>query len=145
MNCPVTLDASLLIRASTRDEPGCGDCERALLLLGERKIPLVMPTLILVEMAAALGRRGAGRSTVSRVLERVRTLPASVFLPLDESLAEDAAALALEYKLRGADAVYVATARRAGAILLTVDEEQLSRAPSNVVAMRPEHFLTQAS
>lgn len=137
----MTLDASVLVRSSTPGEAGKDDCDRALLILGERHVPLIMPTLILVELAGALSRRGLDRPRIERLLERVRTIPASLFLPLDESLAEEAAALAVKQGLRGADAVYVATARRGDSTLLTVDEEQRARVPVDVTAMLPTEFL----
>ncbi len=142
MEGPVTLDASVLVRSSALGGEGQEDCDRALLVLGERHVPIVLPTLVLVELAGALARRGKDPLAVERVLERVRTLPVSMFLPLDSAMADEAGALALEYRMRGADAVYVVTARRAGSTLITVDEEQRSRVPDDdVTTMPPAEFL----
>lgn len=139
----VTVDVSVLIRSATPEEPGHEECDEALLLIGKKSVPLILPTLIMAELAGALGRRGQQKETIDRVLDRVRLLPASMLMPLDETLAEEAAELAVETRLRGADAVYVATARRAGATLLTVDEEQRCRVPKDVTALLPSEFLAR--
>jgi predicted nucleic acid-binding protein len=140
---PVTLDVSVLIRSATPEEPGHEECDEALLLLGRKGVPLILPTLIMVELAGALSHRGQEKNTIDRVLDRVRILPASMLVPLDETLAEEAAEIAMETRLRGAAAVYVATARRAGATLLTADEEQRCRVPRDVAAVLPSEFLAR--
>jgi predicted nucleic acid-binding protein len=137
----VTVDVSVFIRSATPGEDGQEACDRALLLIGEKHLPLVLPTLLLVELAGALGRRGQDKRAIETVLDRIRRAPSALFLPLDESFAEEATAVALQTRLRGADAVYVTTARRAGATLLTVDEEQRSRVPSDVTALLPTQFI----
>jgi predicted nucleic acid-binding protein len=44
-------------------------------------------------------------------------------------------------QLRGADAVYVATARRYGSTLVTVDDEQRLRTEGVIPTMLPGEFL----
>ncbi len=143
MTCPVTVDVSVLIRSASPAEPGHEECVGALLLLGKKRIPVLLPTLIVVELAGALGRRGQARAAVEKILDRVRHLPAAIFVPLAPALAEEAAELAADGKLRGGDAVYVATARRGGAVLLTVDEEQRLRAPDGIRALLPSEFVAE--
>ena len=53
----VTVDVSVLIRSATPEESGHEECDEALLLLGEKRVPLILPTLIIAELAGALGRR----------------------------------------------------------------------------------------
>ena len=143
MTCPVTVDVSVLIRSSSPTEPGNQECVEALLLLGTKRIPVILPTLMVVELAGALSRRGQPRDAVEKILDRVRRLPAAIFVPLDEALAEEAAELAADAKLRGGDAVYVATARRGGAVLVTVDEEQRLRVPPEIRALLPSEFVAE--
>lgn len=59
--------------------------------------------------------------------ESIHRLPRQVWVNLDEMLATEAGQLGAEYRLRGADAVYAAVARRYGTTLVTLDRQQLER------------------
>ena len=52
---------------------------------------------------------------------------------LDEALGDQARALAAQYGLRGADAVYAAVAQQAGCTLISLDHEHLTRLGSIVM------------
>ena len=70
--------------------------------------------------------------------------PYLTLYPLDHVLASAAAQVAATCALRGADAVYVATARHANAILITLDVEVRERA-SGVIAVRtPDEWSSDA-
>ena len=66
-------------------------------------------------------------------------------ISLDLPLALRAAEIAIENRLRGADAVYVAVASDYDAILISWDEEMLERCPESVLAMSPEGWLEDAA
>ena len=53
-------------------------------------------------------------------------------------MARRALTIAAQCRLRGADAIYVTVAAQYGACLVTLDEEQLSRAPAHVAACKPD-------
>ncbi len=99
-----------------------------------------MPTLVLVETAAALSRTGSEASLAQRYAGSIAQLPNVVMVALDEGLARQAALLGARHKLRGADAVYVATASQFGAELVTLDEEQLQRGANAVATCNPASF-----
>ncbi len=69
-----------------------------------------------------------------RLLSR---LPALRIVAVDSELAEAAARLAGDQRLRGADAVYVALAKRLSLPLVTWDLEQVSRASEVIHARAP--------
>ncbi len=58
-------------------------------------------------------------------------------VPIDAPLVKEATAIASTLKLRGADAIYVATAKQLGLPLLTWDNEQLTRTGGVIIAMQP--------
>jgi predicted nucleic acid-binding protein len=62
---------------------------------------------------------------------------------LDDTLAQDAAELAADRALRGADALYVAVARRYGCALVTLDREQRERAAPVVRTLTPAEALAE--
>ena len=98
---------------------------------------LAAPTLLLPEVAGPIaritGKPGLGRRAVARLLG----VPGVRIVTMDPELADGAARLAADLRLRGADAVYVALARRLGLPLVTLDGEQLERAASVVSVRRP--------
>ena len=103
--------------------------------------PLVEPTLLLVELAAAIARGVRGAAAAERIVQQVRELPYLTLVPLDEVVARQAASLAAKLRLRGADAVYAAVAERFGATLVTVDAEQLARCRGGIDAVSPREAL----
>lgn len=64
-------------------------------------------------------------------------------VPFDTPLAEHAARIAIEHRLRGADAVYTAVAQLFGATLITWDGEMLERGGKIVPTMTPAQWLEQ--
>jgi predicted nucleic acid-binding protein len=58
-------------------------------------------------------------------------------------LGAEAAQLGAEARLRGADAVYAAVARRFGTILVTRDRQQLERLGPLLSVVTPEELLPQ--
>lgn len=71
----------------------------------------------------------------------MKNFPGMTQVPLDLSLAIRAAEIAIENRLRGADAVYVAVAEDFDSILISWDAEMLQRSPEFVLAMSPVQWL----
>lgn len=111
--------------------------------LAERGAELVVPSIILPELAAALACQGAAEADVQDLLDTLDTLPGGRLVPVDEQLAHRSARLALELRLRGCDAVYVAIAHLIGATLLSLDDEQRMRIPTGVTALTPSELLVR--
>lgn len=141
MQGPVTIDASVFLSAANPSE---ADHDASRLLLEEvrrDRVPVIVPTLVVPEVTAG-ARRSTGSADIAR--EMASTLEAGsalVFVPLDEVLAFSAADIAAEGALRGSDAVYGATARRFGAVLITLDRQQRERMPADITTVSPEAVL----
>ncbi len=137
----VTLDASVVVSASFASEDGSEDTRRFLNLLHRNQTAVVVPTLIRPEIVAAV-RRSTGDPDRAKALdESFSSLPGVIFQDLDERIATAAVDIALATGLRGADAVYAATARHFDATLITLDEEQKNRCPADVAALYPSEAL----
>lgn len=136
-----TVDASVFVNAWTPGEAGQRQSHRLLTRFYEEATPIVAPTLLLVEVAAAIAR-GHGDAALARSFaETLSRLPHLVLLPLDDLLAHQATEIASSYRLRGADAVYVAVARRFASTLVTRDEEQARRASPVIKTASPATLL----
>jgi predicted nucleic acid-binding protein len=140
----ITIDSSVFVSSARPMEPGHEHSTRFLAWVKQARPRLYLPTLVLVETAAALSRTGSDASLAHRFAGSIAQLPNVVMVGLDEGLAHQAALLGAQHKLRGADAVYVATAAQFGAELITLDEEQLLRGVNSVATLSPESFATAA-
>lgn len=139
----LTIDASVHLNALNAGEEGSRQSRALLEQVFLRPWPVYSPTFLLVELAGAVARvlNDADRGT--EVALSVKNLPGQIWMPLDTVLAEEAARVAAAHRLRGADAVYAAVARRHGAMLVTRDREQLERLPPTVATVTPEEALAR--
>ena len=137
----MTIDASVLVRATNHSEAGHRECAEVVAAAGSSRVMIVQPTFVIAEVAGALGRRRLSAPGIAAVLDRMLRPSTITLIPLDEALAEETAELAVTTRLRGGDAIYVAVARRYGGTLITVDDEQRLRAQSVVPVMLPAEFL----
>jgi predicted nucleic acid-binding protein len=127
MNSLVTIDASVFVSAFTPTEPAHAASKVRMRYFYDSGTPIIVPSLVIPEIAAALAR-GQGKPDLGIAFaEEVASLPNLTLVSVDESLARLAAQTAAKYKLRGSDAIYAAVALRFGTQLVTLDREQLER------------------
>jgi predicted nucleic acid-binding protein len=89
------------------------------------------PSLLLAELGGAISRRTT--PTLGRkAIEQVQNLSGLQLVEMDHSLLIEAAQLAAELGLRGADSTYVAVAVRLGIPLITLDIDQKERAAKRI-------------
>jgi len=136
----VTLDASVWLAAMSTGEQEHARCAALVASLVEREVPLHQPGLFVIEVCAAIARRTRDRALALAAGEATLAAPYLTLYPLDHALAAEAADLAATCALRGADAVYVATARHAGATLLTLDAEVRDRAAAVATVRTPAEW-----
>jgi predicted nucleic acid-binding protein len=89
------------------------------------------PSLFLAEIGGAISRR-TSPSLGLKVIEQVENLPGLHLVEMDNSLLREAAKLAAEFGLRGADSTYVAVATRLDLPLMTLDIDQREKAAKRV-------------
>jgi predicted nucleic acid-binding protein len=137
MNTAVTVDASVVVNAFSPTEKGSEQSWRFLAELREKALPLIVPTLLLVEVVATLARKQNNTELALDWLYEFTRYPHVTWINLDENLAALAAEIAARHRLRSSDAVYVAVARRFATPLVTLDAEQLERAQAVVTVRKP--------
>ncbi len=94
----------------------------------EQEELVIAPGILLAEVGSAVARRTGRARLGHRAVTDLLSWGLLRLMPLDPLLAEAAAYLAVDLALRGADATYVAVARRLGVPLVTWDREQRERA-----------------
>ena len=132
-----TVDASVFLNAFNPYESGHEDSRQLLALLQEKAIPIIVPTLLLPETSAAIARGRADAGMARQFTAALQHLPHMVWVPLDDTLARQAADIAARCRLRGSDAVYAAVALRFGSTLVTLDQEQRERAAEVIPTRTP--------
>jgi predicted nucleic acid-binding protein len=98
---------------------------------------VIVPALLLPEVAGAVARRTGRPRLARRAVDAVLRLPELRLVPVDDVLAHTAAGLAGRLRLRGADAIYVAVAAGLSLPLVTWDSEQRERAGRLVEVLTP--------
>lgn len=98
---------------------------------------LVAPELLVVEVAAAIGRQ-TGRAAMARQFAyRLYDLPIMSLAPTDTNLLKQSADIAASLRLRAADATYTAVAAQLSIPLVTFDNELLTRTTSIITTIQP--------
>lgn len=130
------IDASVFVASARSDEP---DYQMSREFLRKaQNCEIFCPTLVLAECAVAISRQTDDPSLAEELIGIIMDLPALNLIPLDLLLARKASTMALKYRLRGADSVYVAVAAAFDAVLITLDKEMLKRASMAVETLTPD-------
>ena len=104
-------------------------------------ITVFSPYLMEVEVLASMTRKFRGTREIKNLKHLMRSHPRHHWFVLDYKFAQEAARCATTLFLRGADAVYVATALSNNSTLVTFDREIIDRASSAVDVIKPDQWL----
>jgi len=89
------------------------------------------PSLLLAEIGGAISRRTTP-SLALKAIEQIQNLPGLQLVEMEDLLLQEAAHLAAQLGLRGADSIYVALAARLDLPLMTLDVDQRERAAKRI-------------
>lgn len=137
----ITIDASVFVAAGAPDDPMAVEASAVVEAAIARGMAIHQPTVTLVEVGSAIARRTGDVVLAREAGLALLSMPGLVLHPLDLAAATDATSVAAQMRLRGADAIYVATAMRTSSVLVTLDDEQLSRARPSVPTATPGEWL----
>lgn len=137
----VTIDASVFVNAYNPREEGHAASREFLHLVRSASLPMIVPTLILPEVAAVLTRAQADPGRARAFSRHLEHLPNLILVPLDAALARESVQAATRCSLRGSDAVYAALALRFGSVLVSRDRQRLERVGEMVRALKPEQAI----
>lgn len=137
----LTLDANIYARDIDPNDPNYPDCHALIERLKQGDVRVVVPTLLLAELAASISRVRRDPMRARITVDALQALPFLEFVDLDRTLGQEAAEIAADRGVKGADAIYVAVARRYGSTLVTLDQEQATRAAPIAKVMTPRQAL----
>jgi predicted nucleic acid-binding protein len=133
----VVMDASVWVSRLISHDP---NNSRAVAWLGNHVRGggiLAAPTMLAIEIAAAISRRTGSAADAHAAAGQLYALPFVRLAPIDQSLVAEATYLSADLGLRGADAIYVALAKQLGIPLVTFDAEQLTRPVGVIPTIEP--------
>ena len=136
-----TVDASVFVNAFNPHEDGHGDSLAILAAMQEAGDPIIVPTLLVPEVASAVARASDDRTGALEYSNATAGLPHVTLVSLTPTMARQAAELGATHRLRAADAVYIAVARRYGTVVVSRDDEQRSRGSAVVTCQTPQEAL----
>jgi predicted nucleic acid-binding protein len=139
----ITIDASVLVAAGAQDDAAHADSAAFVVAAIGTGLPIHQPSLTLVEVAAAIARRTGDSNLAMEAGAALLAMPGLIVHVLDLDASAEAAALAGRLQLRGADAVYAATAAQLGATLVTLDDELRDRSRRVIDAFTPTEWLAR--
>lgn len=99
------------------------------------------PALVLAEASAAITRRTGDLVAALSLVALIKNFAGMNLTAVSATLAERAAQIAADCRLRGADAVYVATAEEFATTLVTWDGDMLQRGAAVVATITPDDWL----
>ncbi len=138
-----TIDASVFVSATREEEENFAISREFVRRFESRSLEKFCPTLILAECAAAIARASNDQKAAQELVALVENMVGLHLVALDAPLVQRAAQIAIEHRLRGADAVYAAVAQLFDATLITWDNEMLERGAKVVHVMTPTQWLGQ--
>ncbi len=100
------------------------------------------PAHLLPEVLGALARTGSP-TIAEQVVRNYREQAELTLLPIDLQLAQMAGDIAVQQKIKGCDAIYIALAALLSIPLVTLAKEQRERAPDDVEVLTPELALAK--
>ncbi len=133
----IVLDASVLVALFSPSDSFHGRSVKLFEELEAKDVDILIPSLALAEVTAALFRRTGNYEFAHAAL---RTLKESEVIRTEDvtvELASRAARLVRYAPLRGADAIYLALAELEDAVLYTFDSEQRERGKNIVETREP--------
>jgi predicted nucleic acid-binding protein len=134
----VVVDASVWVSALVPEDVHHAASHRWLEARLREGALLVAPVILLAEVGGAVARRTGDIALGRQAVDMLLAFPTLRLAPVDDRLGSEAALLAAQLRLRGVDAVYVATAILVGAPLVTWDVEQRKQAISVIQAYAPD-------
>jgi len=96
-----TIDASVWVNGFDQREPGHQISRQVLELLSRQSVPIVVPNLVLVEVAGAISRTRNDPAQAQMFATALNNLPNVTVMPLDDILAHQTLVLAAQRGLRG--------------------------------------------
>jgi predicted nucleic acid-binding protein len=123
-----TVDANCWIATFDPLDAFHGPSQEFFRRLADREAPIHAPEIVLLEVGCALARKHRDPAQGALAISAIQRNPLIHLYPYNEQLLAEAMRIGTHQFLRGADALYAATAALTGEVLVTWDNELVQRA-----------------
>jgi predicted nucleic acid-binding protein len=124
----LAIDASVWVAALDESDAFHDESQTFLAATAVEGARLIIPEFAVAEVACALARKLRSPVTARRLTQDILHASEARRAPVDTELIDAALRLGTDACLRGADALYLATARLTGSTLVSWDQELIQRA-----------------
>ncbi len=131
------MDTSVYVAILNPNEPGHAASWAWYIRMIRAGEPIAAPAILLAEVAAALSRGVDDPALAHRAVQQLQQTRTIELLPVTLAIAQQAATIAADHRVRGCDAVFVALAQQRGDALFTLDRQQLERGAAVVTTRQP--------
>ncbi|MCP4359654.1 MAG: type II toxin-antitoxin system VapC family toxin [Chloroflexi bacterium] len=133
----IVIDASVWISYLVQQDTNHTATKPWLTKILTDKAPVAAPILLLAEVGGAISRRLGGDDIGERAVNQLLAIPTLRLVSMGHSLSIQAARIAANHRLRGADAFYVTVAAYLNVPLISWDKEHLNRVSDLITAYSP--------
>lgn len=123
----LTIDSSVIVASLLKQEKGHSRALNVWEKVLTGKAVAIMPYIVLVEVVAAISRRTGDKALAQKIKKELLSIDTVNFTIVDPEAALEASDIAIETGIRGMDAIVAQTAKEYGAILVTLDNEMISK------------------
>jgi len=123
-----TVDANILVATFDTSDAFHTESVRLLREADQRGVRLFSPSFVVVEVACVIARRFRDPTDGARAAADIASNGLIRLLPIDDALLSLATDIGAQRFLRGADALYAATAQITGSTIISWDQELIRRA-----------------
>jgi predicted nucleic acid-binding protein len=124
----LTIDASVWVAGADTSDAFHQESRTFLAAATLEGLRIIVPVFSIVEVACALARRRRNPAGARRQAQEIILISGVTDVSVDEALVETALRLGTDAFLRGADALYAATAQLTSSTLVSWDQELIQRA-----------------
>ena len=136
-----TIDASVWINGFDQRELGYDYSKQLLESIRNKGNTIIIPNIVLAEVAGAISRTRKNPKQAIIFTQAMSKLPNVKLIHIDKQIARKASQLAAQYALRGADSIYAAVAKQFNCVLISLDNEHLTRLKDFLNVQTPESVL----
>jgi len=134
---PICIDANVFIASTKGEETYSPDCRRTIQSLAEGRYYLVEPTVCLLEVTLNIAKY-LGMEAAKKIEHNLKQM-VSVWETCDEQFCTNAAYTGALYRTYAADALYLETALKHNAILVSLDDADFLSRIKGKIGIRAYH------
>ncbi|OGS28258.1 MAG: hypothetical protein A2297_10190 [Elusimicrobia bacterium RIFOXYB2_FULL_48_7] len=134
------LDASVIVNSFFPKEQNSQFSSKLMQNIRVSQAVVYLPEIVLPEISSAIARGTDNPELAMEFVEQILKVPTFIFIPVERDISFLASEIAAECRLKGADSIYVATAKYFDVPLVTLDSDQREKARKLIKVFHPKEI-----